>query len=135
MITVAEINDSYRVSAGDASAAYFHRIYHSGQILHGTGANPSGTVKEQLWRVLLFQAVIVDPATDRVYDGQAIRLLSGTQNKGSAIEVTEGLVQGSGYTVKATVPFVTRYGIGVQVHAPMTAGDELRVQALVEVLQ
>lgn len=135
MITVAEINDSYRVTSADAAAAYFHRIYHAGQILHGTGANPSGTVAEQLWRVILFQAVLVDPATDRIYDGRAIRLLSGTQLKGSAIEVGDNLVQGSGFTVKALTPFFTRYGIGVQIHAPMTAGDELRVQALVEVLR
>lgn len=133
-MTLVELQDTYAISAGDAAASYFHRIYHSGVTLHGTGSTPSGTVNKTLWRVHSLYAVILEAATGRVIDGRTVRLLAQTSQKGSAAEVTLDCVQGSGFGVQARTPFICEYGIGIQVHAPMTAGEILRLIALIEVM-
>ena len=136
MLTLATIQDSYIIAAGDAAAAYFHRIYQSGATLHGAGATPVGEVLKSQWTVHHFQAVIVDPVTGRIYDGRYLRLLAGvSRDKGSQVDVTLSPVQGSGLVVAARTPFICEYGIGVQVHAPCTAGEELRILAIVEVVK
>lgn len=134
MMTLVELQDTYAITTADAAAAYIHRIYHGGNILHGVGATPTGTVMKKLWRVHSFQVSIVNPSSGKLNDGQAVRLLAQTSMKGTAVDVTED-VQGSGFAVRAKTPFVVEYGLGVQVHAPMTAADLVQVTALIEVLQ